>query len=473
MNEEVVYITEWKKNVDCYIQLTQHCREAGYATYGRRQYHWGNIIFIIDDAEQTYIGASLWFGPIKSFSRHRGGTRFCLFASYGDPEHGATDYLPAVTRPVFAPFQRVSLIPSAVPDPWGPPSNIALFYNVEEFSDVVGRFCASPERNFTFDSAAQEFIYLLTDGHPGSVSSLLLYIQNYHQQTLKELSTFVIELPGVLKSLEDRAKLFGFLESFPVGKSQPFPDFRLVARDREVVATFLRVLQDGSVEFKKDDKSLQHCIRNGWLQTDRLSDESIVCMYPSNLHARYVEHQLGEMDSKPFPFEKYQDLEMLCIAVIKRFSRLILGKTRDGHGVGPSGKQRPVESAFQDEFYRSFWSELGIGIGICSEWGARSDGSIGFFIPKAGWHIQLLREGDRIPEHCYRFQPDGQYHPRIQDGTMKDWLILDCRHSQPSTKYPNEKRLWRLVFDSDYSTVHTLDCENREKVPRFHLANHQ
>jgi hypothetical protein len=49
------------------------------------------------------------------------------------------------------------------------------------------------------------------------------------------------------------------------------------------------------------------------------------------------------------------------------------------------------------------------------------------------WGVGILRDGDgdRLTEHCNRFLDKGAYHQWIVDGSMKDWIILDCRHSRP------------------------------------------
>ncbi|KAN0067057.1 hypothetical protein V8E54_014843 [Elaphomyces granulatus] len=49
---------------------------------------------------------------------------------------------------------------------------------------------------------------------------------------------------------------------------------------------------------------------------------------------------------------------------------------------------------------------------------------------------RVIRNGDKLKEHCTRFEPNCRYHNWIPKGPIKDWLILDCRHSRPkrSTK---------------------------------------
>lgn len=148
---------------------------------------------------------------------------------------------------------------------------------------------------------------------------------------------------------------------------------------------------------------------------------------------RFVEYYYGRDLSKPFPFDEYSEISLLCLRILRRFSKDMLCKARNGQRYSSSGGTRPPESCFQDEFYRCFWKETGSNIGISSEWCDSGQGRIDFLISEPGWGFELLRDGDRLREHCERFSPGGRYHPWIQRGALKDWLILDCRHSVPHT----------------------------------------
>ena len=96
-----------------------------------------------------------------------------------------------------------------------------------------------------------------------------------------------------------------------------------------------------------------------------------------------------------------------------------------------ASSSRPVESAFQVEFYRAFTSLVGHGAGLSSEWSYSSDGRIDFLVHDSGWGIEILRDGDRLRNHCNRFRLSGQYGDWIRRGVLKDWVIIDCRHTWP------------------------------------------
>lgn len=58
---------------------------------------------------------------------------------------------------------------------------------------------------------------------------------------------------------------------------------------------------------------------------------------------------------------------------------------------GPSGKPRPVETAYQDELYRCFAEEVGPGAGIASERSCVGlQRRIDFHMVTPGWGFQLL-----------------------------------------------------------------------------------
>lgn len=196
----------------------------------------------------------------------------------------------------------------------------------------------------------------------------------------------------------------------------------------------------------------------------------------------------GQGGGAAFPKDRFPGIEDLCKAVVKGFSRRILCQIRDGRRPGTSGQLRPLEASFQDEFYRSFWREVPNG-GLSSEWSFGGSGRVDFFVIGPGWGVELLRDGDRLDQHCSRFKGgDGAYYADIEAGIMKDWLILDCRHNHPRTprKFPflqatlnyeltketgpTERRLWRLIFSNDYSRVDILDCENNV-IEQYALGN--
>ena len=157
--------------------------------------------------------------------------------------------------------------------------------------------------------------------------------------------------------------------------------------------------------------------------------------YSNNNDASFIEYSYGKYHPVGFPIDKYGEPGDLCQAVIRRFSRSCLCQIRDGRSgrSGTSGQARPLEAVFQDEFYRAYWHEVPGG-GIASECVVGGDGRVDFFVMSPGWGIELVRDSDRLVEHLERFKKNGAYYTDIMSGTMKDWIVLDFRHSFPKKK---------------------------------------
>jgi hypothetical protein len=143
--------------------------------------------------------------------------------------------------------------------------------------------------------------------------------------------------------------------------------------------------------------------------------------------ARFVEYYLTGT-TVPFPINRYPNVEELAEAALRNFSPRNLAPTTR---LNTGALIRPVEALFQDEFYRSLHFILNFAGKVSSEWSGDGNGRIDFRITDPCWGIELLRDGDRLREHCERFIGNGRYTRWIQNGWIKDWLIIDCRMSYP------------------------------------------
>jgi len=149
------------------------CQQQGYLEARQLDILTLDIVFVIDEAQQTYVHSDLWYDVIKTQSKRPAGPRFCLFSSYGNPITGSTNY-PFRTPPVVLAWsQRVSLIVTCNSDA----PDICLFYNDAEYEDVLRRFYKQELNNFKLDADAERYLFEFTNGHPGAVRSILLYIQ--------------------------------------------------------------------------------------------------------------------------------------------------------------------------------------------------------------------------------------------------------------------------------------------------------
>lgn len=145
---------------------------------------------------------------------------------------------------------------------------------------------------------------------------------------------------------------------------------------------------------------------------------------------RFVECYFATNSPRSFPIAEFPSLPVFCLEILKKFSRSRLTASAQGR-LGAGSQQRPVESQYQREFFCGFDCLLGPGHGISSEWSGGHSGRIDFRIIEPKWGIELLRDGDRLTEHCQRFENGGRYWNGVSNGWILDWIILDCRHTMP------------------------------------------
>jgi hypothetical protein len=107
----------------------------------------------------------------------------------------------------------------------------------------------------------------------------------------------------------------------------------------------------------------------------------------------------------------YQSPLELALEAIKRFCPAQLsGPPRtydDKHGI--------LEDQWQKELYRCLLPLLDRYVYVCPEFVVKrrkGGGRVDFQLVGTGekWAIELVRESDRLEEHCKRFQPGGAYH---------------------------------------------------------------
>lgn len=117
----------------------------------------------------TYNDTALW-NTIKERQSLTCLCKFqlCLFCSYSSLRTGPDQTL--FTPATLFDEQHISL--TSQNQPHSPP--IGLFYDKEEFKDVVSRLLAFQfPGKFSFDEDAQDYIFALSNGRPGAVSSIV------------------------------------------------------------------------------------------------------------------------------------------------------------------------------------------------------------------------------------------------------------------------------------------------------------
>jgi hypothetical protein len=245
----------------------------------------------------------------------------------------------------------------------------------------------------------------------------------------------IITENNVIQALEDDNKVFRSLNGTVVSRSFPFGD-RVTT---EAANTLIKVLEDGYVLFDESVNGIRCCYENGWvhraLVRQRFGKWHSVGILLSRLHEkyfplecrlyysilicfRYIEYLIGETPIE-FPDKQFPAIQSLCMGILKHFSKQNLQHCIQDK-LSTAGKPRPLEAQYQDEFYRAFNTIVGRGVPISSEWSRKSDGRVDFWIPQKRWGIKLLRDHNRVDEHCSRFKEGGRYYPWIEAGMLED-----------------------------------------------------
>lgn len=165
-------IETWETVPNPREHLARQCEGNGYHNVTKDNIGDKNIVFIIDEAQSSYNDYKLWLGLIKTQTGKSSGPKICLFASYGSPSTGPPEYPWGVTPLYLGPSQRVSITKSNIPGS----ADISLFYSEDEFQDTVSILCSRPYTTFHMELAAREYLYSMTNGHPGAVESLVSFI---------------------------------------------------------------------------------------------------------------------------------------------------------------------------------------------------------------------------------------------------------------------------------------------------------
>lgn len=174
-NTPVIMFADWSQCHDHVYSdiLVRRAQDAGYEFVTSDTLRDADIVFILDEGQMSYHDSGLWFGLIKSQSGRRFGPRICIFTSYGSPTGGPADYAVGSPLAYLGVQQRISITPSKIKDS----PQIALFYNREEFDDVINRICNDLRCPLRLHHNAYDYIFSLTNGQPGAVDGILKMLQ--------------------------------------------------------------------------------------------------------------------------------------------------------------------------------------------------------------------------------------------------------------------------------------------------------
>jgi len=172
--EKLDHKNPWDSLVKLVEKWNEEAQDAPIMTSSRpeQDLSWvltSNTVILVDEAQMTYNDAALWNTIFKErLTPNVYKFQLCLFCSYGSPEAGPDQTFFTPVR--LSNQQRISLTPQNQED--SPP--IGLFYDKEEFKDVVSRLLTFHyEERFNFDEGALEYIFAVSSGHPGAVTSIV------------------------------------------------------------------------------------------------------------------------------------------------------------------------------------------------------------------------------------------------------------------------------------------------------------
>lgn len=163
-------IEAWPETEDNYLEfIVKNVHVEGHKDITVRNLKKSDIVLIFDEAQMSYNNLELWLGFIKTQIGRKYGPRICYFSSYGSSTGAASS--PSVGSPLgfLGLEKRISITVSPLPD--SPP--ISLFYNKTEFDDAVRRLCADIRHPLPLADDARDYIFRLTNGHPGAVSGFI------------------------------------------------------------------------------------------------------------------------------------------------------------------------------------------------------------------------------------------------------------------------------------------------------------
>ncbi|KAL5514692.1 hypothetical protein ACEPAG_2008 [Sanghuangporus baumii] len=323
------------------------------------------------------------------------------------------------------------------------------------------------ETIFIFDDARMTNVFGVTGGHVGAILGFIQAVLN--DTSYKDCDrTHAQYTWSTFRRVFSTDKFMGSLTQALDVATMGLPLDQDVQEDKKSRA--LSVVVDRSpliARMVKDDiqEGLEQCVKMGWLHTDTVRNdddtESVGYFFASPFHRWFVEWKLFNRRESPIPLQP--NLLEFVLGTIRLFDPAILSEERR---IGPACIQRPPEAQYQDEFYRcSFKHPCGSYLSFPEIGTVKSQTNL--YVPSRKWGIGLLRDGDQLDHHSGLFSPTGAF-----DGTLlNDYIILDFRSSRPQFAYPNLQKLYNVVFDDNYETVHVLD-NSLQPIPegKFRLS---
>ncbi|KAG8944553.1 hypothetical protein FRC03_002043 [Tulasnella sp. 419] len=330
------------------------------------------------------------------------------------------------------PHKRVTLDPSiSTRNKDMPP--VGLNFGEVEFKEFMS---VHPLKSW-FDQSFAEEVFRQTNGHIGAITTCLDIVSADDSFRSLKGSKELYTWERFLTRISPQSFLDSLKSPSVFRRGLPLP---IELHDRDL-AYVLRETLSQRVVSKHDfpqpahQNGLVKCFNRGWLHTEQISPDIVddfAYHFASPLHRWYVEAHLGQISNTKIEENNLLDF---VIHIIRRFSSINFTAPRV---IGPSCIQRPTEAQFQDEFYRCCNIHTS-GVPLYSELGG-STGRVDFFFPSKQWGIELVRDSDRLENHCGRFSSSGTYAGLVK---TNDYIILNFCTEYPKAS-PSEHFLDKL-----------------------------
>ncbi|KAJ8596641.1 hypothetical protein M405DRAFT_928653 [Rhizopogon salebrosus TDB-379] len=401
-------------------------------------------VLILDEGQVTYWNDSLWtfFSDVlgqKQPYKHR------VAISCGQASPTGPSAQDLVMPLQLALHKTVTLCPIDHQD-GTPPAGV--FFTLREVGDLISTRYYGDH----FTPGFVDWVHQFTGGHPGSTIDLLDAIENsdVYRSLLKKKKLYSPD-----DAQADLQMLLCKLEGLGASIRRSLPSKLQLASDDALNHVLATICSSNAVTYStftapEHQTALRTSYINGWVHTEVLDSIHHHYVLASPLHRQLLERKIwGKLPERVFKSSHATPLAF-CIEVIRQFSSNNLVSQRK---VGPTGAPRPPEAQYQDEFYRCTHLISQGATTIFSEY-ALGEGRVDFYIPQKRWAVELLRDGQKLVEHCGRFLTSGRYG---QSHDIDDYIVLDCRTTTPQRSHPNCKNLYHVVFTRGFTGARVLD----------------
>lgn len=171
-----------------------------------------------------------------------------------------------------------------------------------EFDDVVNRLCADIRNPLPLVDDARDYIFSITNGHPGAVDAFIETLTKVCLVCIPALSLEAYPCLLVVShgdqvsrnhrggqphyiGFEWRGKAIQISSAFEFWAVFPPSDL-----SDEAAQVLRYTLANQSIPLNHDDPGIESCYENGWLHSEPLDERSkgVVCIFPSKLHMKWV-----------------------------------------------------------------------------------------------------------------------------------------------------------------------------------------